>query len=57
MARSAKTGFVSSSTTPTGFKKGQSMKHRTIFSMFVLAIPAIASAEFKEMKQVVFGMD
>ncbi len=29
----------------------------TILSMFVLAIPALASAEFKEMKQVVFGMD
>ncbi len=30
---------------------------RTILSMFVLAIPGIASAEFKEMKQIVFGMD
>ncbi len=29
----------------------------TILSMFVLAIPAVASAEFKEIKQVVFGMD
>ncbi len=29
----------------------------TILNLFVLAIPAIASAEFKEMKQIVFGMD
>jgi hypothetical protein len=29
----------------------------TILSMFVLAIPGVAIAEFKEMKQIVFGMD
>ena len=29
----------------------------TILNLLVLAMPAIASAEFKEMKQVVFGMD
>jgi len=29
----------------------------TVLSIFALAIPAIASAEFKEMKQVIFGMD
>ncbi len=29
----------------------------TILSLFVLTIPAMASAEFKEMKQIVFGMD
>jgi hypothetical protein len=30
---------------------------RTILGMFVLAMPTVASAEFKEMKQVIFGMD
>lgn len=29
----------------------------TIFTVIVLTIPDLANAEFKEMKQVVFGMD
>lgn len=30
---------------------------RKIIGIVTLVLPAIASAEFKEMKQVVFGMD